>query len=51
MLENSIRASASKALKELYSAGIPEQDIIVQKTRKDYEDGFKRIENRSVETL
>jgi arginyl-tRNA synthetase len=40
MIETSIRTSAAKALKELYDANINENDIIIQKTRKEFEGDY-----------
>jgi len=40
MIETSIRESALKALKELYSAELGLNDIIIQKTRKEFEGDY-----------
>ncbi|MEN8226271.1 MAG: arginine--tRNA ligase, partial [Bacteroidota bacterium] len=40
MIETSIRKSTLGALKELYNADISEKDIIIQKTRKEFEGDY-----------
>jgi len=40
MIETTIQKSASRALKELYSAEIATSDIIIQKTRKDFDGDY-----------
>ena len=40
MIENNIQALASQALKELYTAVVAPEDIIIQKTRKEFEGDY-----------
>ena len=40
MIETIIRTSAVQAFKEIYSADLPPDDIILQKTRKDFEGDY-----------